>query len=94
MKRILNIPFELGRIIITPAAKAVIPAAEIMRAFGRHVSGDWGDISDDDWEINNGAVIHESGLIHSIYKSRGETKFWVITKADSSATTVLLPSDY
>ena len=94
MRRILNIPFEWGKIIITPATNAAIPDVEIMRAFGRHVSGDWGDASDDDWEINNGAVIHGSGLIHSIHKSRAGTTFWLITKADRSVTTVILPSEY
>ena len=94
MRRKLNIPFKWGKIIITPAVEAAIPNADILMAFGRHVSGDWGDVSDDSWEINNGAVIDESGLIHSVYKSRAETKFWIITEADRSVTTVLLPSDY
>jgi len=94
MRRKLNIPFEWGKIIITPAAEAAIPDADILTAFGRHVSGDWGEVSDNDWEINNDSVLHEVGLIHSVYKSCEGMNFWIITESDRSVTTVLLPSDY
>ena len=94
MKLRINIPFKWGTVIITPAAQATIRDADILTAFGCHVSCDWGEISDNDWEINNDSVLHGVGLLHSVYKNHDNVKFWIITAADRSVTTVLLPSDY
>lgn len=60
----------------------------------RHHQGDWGDVSDDDWLANNEAR-DEGGRILSAYRlSPGGTRVWVITEADRSFTTVLLPDEY
>lgn len=58
----------------------------------RHVSGDFGDVCAEDAEMNREAVTL-GGRILSSYLV-GEQKVWVITEADRSLTTVLLPSDY
>ncbi len=85
--------FEYGDIFITPNALESIPRSEIIRALGRHISGDWGDVCLEDWELNNEAV--EMGYrILSQYTASNGTVFWIITEADRSTTTVLLPEDY
>ena len=59
----------------------------------RHVRGDWGDVDREDWEANE-ASLREGLHLFSVYHDRNGVKFWVITEADRSATTVLLPEDY
>jgi hypothetical protein len=63
----------------------------------RHGSGDWGDLDDFDARQNNTAV-KEGYRILSAYEVttvNGETeRIWIITEADRSATTILLPSEY
>lgn len=85
--------FELGQTLITPAALDTITDEEIQVALGRHANGDWGVVSEEDATENNLSV--ENGFrILSSYKTSMGTEFWIITEADRSATTVLLPSDY
>jgi len=70
-----------------------VSAAEIQRALQRHLSGDWGDCEPKDAAANDLAVT-EGTRLFSVYHSSSGTKFWIITEADRSATTVLLPDDY
>ena len=56
------------------------------------MSGDWTEMDKDDQQSNREAVI-EGSRIFSAYTIQG-TKFWVITEADRSSTTILLPSEY
>ncbi len=86
--------FELGRCCITPAAKAELAQGEypFECLLLRHHQGDWGDLDSDDLDANEAALINGSRLF-SVYLIHGK-KFWVITEADRSATTILLPSDY
>jgi hypothetical protein len=59
----------------------------------RHVTGDWGDLCDEDVAENELSV--EQGFrILSAYELETGTKVWVITEADRSATTFLLPEEY
>jgi hypothetical protein len=58
----------------------------------RHASGDWGDICPEDRGLNELALKDGSRLL-SVYGT-GERKFWIITEADRSVTTVLMPEDY
>ena len=83
----------LGRVVVTRNALHVLSPEGISRALGRHASGDWGDVGVDDWQANEEALEHGSRLL-SVYRDLGGTKFWIITEADRSATTVLLPEDY
>ena len=85
--------FELGQILITPAAQCKIDSQDVMNALGRHISLDWGDVCAEDWEANQLALQEEDRLF-SVYHDSNKTKFWIITEADRSATTILLPEDY
>lgn len=88
--------FELGSIVATPAAMAVLNenAVCFLSLLARHVRGDWGRVCPEDAEQNNDAV-SLGGRILSVYPV-GKTlaDVWVITEADRSNTTILLPSDY
>jgi hypothetical protein len=87
--------FTLGQTFITPGAQEAIQIAgqteiEFLR---RHMSGDWGDLSDDDI-IENEASLKEGFRILSSYQTVNGQQLWIITEADRSATTILLPSEY
>ncbi len=85
--------FELGRVLITPAAQGEIAHEDVVKALERHIAGDWGDVCLEDREENELSLL-EGFRILSVYHGRNGTKFWIITEADRSATTILLPSDY
>ncbi len=84
--------FPLGRVVITATAQAVIPPALVSISIARHESGDDGDLDAEDKQINKDALKH-GGRIFSAYETPQKKKFWIITEADRSVTTVLLPED-
>jgi hypothetical protein len=88
-----NQKFPLGQIVITRNAVAAIPADEVSRAIARHAGGDWGQLCDDDRKQNESAL-KEGFRLFSAYRTAEGTRFWIITEADRSVTTVLLPLDY
>jgi hypothetical protein len=59
----------------------------------RHLSGDWGEVDPDDWKANDWSLLHGERLL-SVYRMSDATRFWVITEADRSVTTFLLPEEY
>jgi hypothetical protein len=59
----------------------------------RHVTGDWGELSEEDKEENEFSVNRQLRIL-SAYNLPTSRKIWVISEADRSATTVLLPEDY
>jgi len=62
------------------------------RAIIRHQNGDWGNVEEEDNQANNAALEQGTRLL-SVYRSEAGVTFWVITEADCSSTTVLLPED-
>jgi len=59
----------------------------------RHVVGDWGDVDEDD-RAENELSVREGFRVLSAYHLRDGTRIWIITEADRSSTTILLPSEY
>ena len=59
----------------------------------QHQSGAWGELDAEDRQTNDQALV-EGMRILSAYVAANGTKFWIITEADRSVTTVLLPEDY
>jgi hypothetical protein len=57
----------------------------------RHVSGDWGDLGDED-KAENELSVEKGFRILSSYKLNTGATIWIITEADRSATTFLLGS--
>lgn len=86
--------FPLGRIVATKAALAAInrDQIDIGVLLGRHVSGDWGELSCQDRQANQEALSSGSRIFSSYAYPSG--KIWVITEADRSSTCILLPQDY
>ncbi len=85
--------FNPGRTLITPAAAKALTPGDVAAAMSRHVSGDWGDVCQQDrWENDN--CLKNGFRLLSVYHGVYGTKFWIITEADRSVTTVLLPEDY
>ena len=87
------IKVNLGRVFCTPGVTQELSPQDVQRALKRHIHGDWGDVGEDDWKEND-LSLREGFRLLSSYKSERDVKFWVITEADRSATTVLLPSEY
>ena len=85
--------FQPGQIVATRGALSVLSREDVMKALRRHLSGDWGDLSTEDKQENDFAVKNGFRILSS-YSSKKGVKFWVITEADRSATTVLLPEEY
>ncbi len=90
--RAVGARFPLGRLVITATAAARLTGDEVADAIVRHARGDWGDLSRADAAENDLALRDGSRLL-SAY-GRGDRRFWIITEADRSITTVLLPDDY
>ena len=87
--------FNLGQ---TVATRGAIDALEVAgqspsELLQRHLLGDWGDVDSQDRQANEDALIHGERLL-SAYRTKTGTKIWVITEADRSSTTLLLPEDY
>ena len=87
--------FTLGKIVATPGCLATLEEAgqspaEFLR---RHVSGDWGELDTEDKQANEDALLHGERLLSAYRTNKGE-KIWVITEADRSVTTLLLPDEY
>ena len=92
--------FTLGRLLATPGALAALEDAgqTPLDFISRHVSGDWGDRSLDDKQLNDQALIDGSRIL-SAYKTRNSVRVWVITEACDdhgrrAATTILKPDEY
>jgi hypothetical protein len=87
--------FKPGRIVSTPRALTAITAAQQspIEFVMRHLRGDWGEAYEEDQQMNEEAL--ESGnRIMSVYRTQQGERLWVITEADRSATTLLLPDEY
>ena len=87
--------FALGQTVITPGAEEALQIAgqtptEFLR---RHMSGDWGELSEDDVRENELSLKQGYRLLSRYETTKGE-RIWIITEADRSATTILLPIEY
>ena len=86
-------PVPLGRVLITSRASAELFPDDVIHCLVRHMCGDWGTVCEEDWEANNLALKSGSRLLSAYVDRRGQ-RLWIITEADRSATTILLPEDY
>ena len=87
--------FPLGQLLITPGAAVAFERTgeQLLSYVGRHVVGDWGELDTHDVEENEFSLQRGLRLL-SRYTLRDGTAIWIITEADRSATTVLLPAEY
>ena len=89
------VKFSPGSVVATPAVLEAFRAAgdDPLAYLVRHLAGDWGDVDEHDRRENELSLIHGFRLLSSYTTSNG-TRFWIITEADRSATTLLLPDEY
>lgn len=91
--------FDIRKLAATPALMNAVGvdkdgADYVASCLLLHVQGDWGLVGKDDWAANDKAL--ETGArVMSVYPLPNDPdNFWIITEADRSVTTLLLPSDY
>lgn len=83
----------LGQVVITQGAMNELPARDVQNCLLRHAEGDWGDLCQEDRELNDEALNNDARLL-SRYVSSDGIPFWIITEWDRSITTILLPMEY
>jgi hypothetical protein len=96
MNSLPTIPlFPAGQIVATPGALALLDQANktAFEFLSRHLRGDWGDLCQDDKTENELGLKHGFRLLSS-YQVTDREHLWIITEADRSETTLLLPSEY
>ena len=93
MQRPVHAKFEPGLLVATSHAAGMLTPDDVAGALARHLSGDWGELSEEDRQTNEQALAEEGRLL-SAYTGSSGVKFWIITEWDRSYTTVLLPEDY
>ena len=88
--------FPLGQIVATPGALAALENAgqTPLDFLSRHVCGDWGELDEHDRKENELGLKRGFRLMSSYRTGAGDAKVWVITEADRSVTTLLLPDEY
>ena len=86
---------ELGEVVATPGALEALAVAKVepRALLARHRGGDWGEIPSEDARENWRSLEHGWRVISSYPLSTG-ARVWVLTEADRSVTTLLLPEDY
>lgn len=85
--------FNVGRVDVTPGADDQVHEDDLFDFFVRHTAGDWGEVDDEDRQANDEALVNGRRLL-SAYTDRYGVRLWIITEADRSATTLLLPEEY
>ena len=87
--------FRLGRLCATSGAIRTLTsaAADPIEYVARHLAGDWGDLEPEDCAANDRALRLGERII-SAYRLANAERIWIITEADRSATTILLPAEY
>ncbi len=92
--------FDLGQIVATPGALEALQVARQQphEFLIRHVTGDWGDLDDEDKSLNDAALVDGSRIL-SAYTTRKGERLWIITEAaddqgNRSSSTILLPREY
>lgn len=87
--------FHLGQVVATPGAldlldRAAVSASDLLY---RHSYGDWGDVPPED-AAENARSMFSGDRILSSYPVMADSRIWIITEADRSVTTLLLPEEY
>ena len=87
--------FLLGQLVATPTALSTLVCLHVSpwTLVKSHVQGDWGDLVDHDRQESERGLAAGTRLL-SAYILEDGTRIWIITEADRSATTLLLPEEY
>ncbi len=89
------VQLTLGQLLATPAAIEAMTRAGQNPALllACHVAGDWGEVDAEDAAANDRAI-SDGDRVLSAYILKDGTRLWIITEADRSVSTILLPDDY
>lgn len=89
------VKFPLGHLVATPGVLQALSRTgqSPLEFLTRHINGDWGDLDQEDCQENEFSL-RQGFRILSAYRLTDGTKVWIITEADRSATTILLPEEY
>lgn len=95
----MNKKFDYGKIYLTRGVNNLVAedskfAGFVLKSLRRHISGDWGEMAEEDKQANDEAFANGRLRIFSAYQTEGLRKIWIITEADRSATTILFPEEY
>ena len=95
--------FQLGQVVLTCGIAARMGADSsfargVQSSLRRHATGDWGDVGEESRRMNDDALEAKkngewSDRLFSLYDIEG-TEIFIITEADRSVTTILLPEEY
>jgi hypothetical protein len=90
----MRAPLPLGRVVATPGALNLLKKSggHLFEYLARHATGDWGDLCAFDRRQNEIALREGLRVLSSYEVPAG--RIWIITEADRSVTTILLPEDY
>src|SRR5271165_320605 len=91
----VQVMFKMGQVVATPGALEALQRSGQAPAdfLKRHASGDWGELDEYD-RMANAEALREGSRLLSAYRTRTGDKVWIITEADRSSTTLLLPEEY
>ncbi len=96
MNSLPNVPlFPPGQIVATPGALRLLDETNKspLEFLSRHFRGDWGDVCPED-KMENEVSLKQGFRLMSSYPITDTEKLWIITEADRSVTTLLLPEEY
>ncbi len=87
--------FKLGRCVATPGAVSALARNRQNHSYllMMHEQALWIHM-DDAGVARNVQAIEAGGAVHGVFNLRDGQVLWVITDADRSATTLLLPEEY
>lgn len=87
--------FPLGHVVATPGALAALANSNYTPDFfiNKHAKGEWGEVSEGDKQLNELALVDGSRIMSAYITTLGQ-RIWIITEADRSSTTILLPEEY
>lgn len=89
--------FDTGALLMTKGVHHLVEQGLLNPSvyLDRHRSCDWGDLHEEDAETNRQALLDGERLFSAYQTEHGDDKrLWIITEADRSSTTLLLPSEY
>lgn len=90
--------FDVGVLYITQGVANLIEeknlGEEVSKCLIRHHQADWGDMCEEDKQMNDWSLANEGRLLSSYEVGKDKTKIWIITEWDRSCTTILLPEEY
>lgn len=89
--------FPTGALVMTHGVHELSEQGRINPAtyFERHIRGDWGELCDEEKVSNQFALAAGERLFSSYDLNLDDQQLlWIITEADRSSTTLLLPSEY